>query len=174
MLRRVVERRRGREVNQADPVLDERGLALEAMLPEVLGAFEPELSAVSDLVVAKVKPQDVLSVCQTAKDDPRLAFDFLLCLSVVDYGETLQTVYHLYSTTKKHKMVLKADVSSDDPKMPSVMPVWPGADWFEREAHDLYGVFFEGHPNMAPLLLYEGFEGYPGRRDFPFHEYSEW
>ena len=174
MLRSVVERRSVREVSQAAPVLDERGLALEALLPEVFGEFEPELGAVSDLVVAKVKPQDIPSVCRVAKENPQLAFDFLLCLSVVDYGDHLQTVYHLYSTTKKHKMMLKADVSSDDSTMPSVTQVWPGADWFEREGHDLYGVFFEGHPNMAPLLLYEGFEGYPGRRDFPFHEYTEW
>ena len=52
--------------------------------------------------------------------------------------------------------------------------VWRGANWFEREAHDLFGVVFNGHPDLRPLLLYEGFEGYPGRKEFPSHEYTEW
>ena len=75
---------------------------------------------------------------------------------------------------KRHKMVVKTSVSPDTPSVPSVVSVWRAADWFEREGHDLYGVVFEGHPELAPLLLWEGFEGYPGRRSFPFHEYDEW
>ena len=92
----------------------------------------------------------------------------------MDYIEYLQVVYHLYSTAMNHKMVLKANVTLDEPNLPSVMPVWPGADWFEREAHDLFGVSFEGHPNMTPLLLYEGFDGYPGRKSYEMPEYTEW
>ena len=52
--------------------------------------------------------------------------------------------------------------------------MWRGADWFEREGHDLFVVVFEGHPDLSPLLLYEGFEGHPGRKSFPFHDYDEW
>ena len=174
MPKSVVERRRGHEAAHAAAALDEKGRALEALLPESLGKFQPEMGVALDLVVATVKPQDILAACRVAKEDPRLAFDYLLCLSVVDYEEYLQVVYHLYSTTRKHKMVIKANLSVDEPSVPSVTPVWPGADWFEREGHDLYGVLFEGHPNMAPLLLYEGFEGYPGRKSYPFHEYTEW
>ena len=58
--------------------------------------------------------------------------------------------------------------------LPTVTGVWGGADWYERESNDLFGVRFEGHPNLVPLLLYEDFEGYPGRKSFPFHDYDEW
>ena len=58
--------------------------------------------------------------------------------------------------------------------VPTVVTVWSGADWFEREAHDLFGVVFQDHPNLIPLLLYDGFEGHPGLKSFPYHEYEEW
>ena len=170
----MVERRRREEPPRAPVVLDDKGRALELLLPKILAEFQPEIGATVNLVEVTVKPQDVPSLCRLVKEDPQLSFDFLLCLCVVDYMEYLQVVYHLYSTTMKHKMVLKANVTMDEPSLPSVMPVWLGADWFEREAHDLFGVVFEGHPNMAPLLLYEGFEGYPGRKSYEMPEYTEW
>ena len=69
---------------------------------------------------------------------------------------------------------MKISIPYDDPRIDSVTGIWRAANWFERESHDLYGVVFEGHPNLEPLLLYEDFEGYPGRKSFPFHEYKEW
>ena len=169
----MVERRRREETPQAPVALDDRGRALQLLLPEILAKFQPEIGAAVDLVVATVNSQDIHSACQVVKEDPKLSFDYLMCLCVVDYVEHLQVVYHLYSTTMKHKMVLKANVTMDEPSLPSVMPVWPGADWYEREAHDLFGIDFDGHPDLSPLLLYEGFEGYPGRKEFPFNEYQE-
>ena len=65
-------------------------------------------------------------------------------------------------------------VSASQPVVPSVISVWRASDWFEREGHDLFGIVFEGHPDLSPLLLYEGFDGYPGRKSFPFHDYQEW
>ena len=170
----MVERHRREETPQAPVALDDKGRALELLLPQVLAEFRPEIGASIDLVVVAVKPQDVPAVCQLAKEDPLLSFDYLMCLCVVDYVEYLQVVYHLYSTTMKHMMVLKANVSPEQPSIPSVISLWSGADWHERESHDLFGVVFEGHPNMAPLLLYEGFEGYPGRRSYVMPEYREW
>ena len=85
----------------------------------------------------------------------------------------LQVVYFLQSLEPERTLVLKTDAPYDDPVLPSVTSVWRAADWYEREAHDLYGIDFEGHPDLAPLLLYDDFEGYPGRRDFPFNEYRE-
>ena len=170
----MAERHRQEETPQAPVALDDRGHALELLLPEVLAEFQPEVGAVVDLVVAIVKPQDVPAICKLAKEDPRLSFDYLMCLCVVDYVEHLQVVYHLYSTTRKHKMVLKANVPAENPSVSSVTPVWVGADWYEREGHDLFGVVFDGHPGLAPLLLYEGFEGYPGLKSFPLHDYKEW
>ena len=170
----MVERRRREQAPQAQVTLDEKGRILEGLLPDALGEFEPEIAASFDLVEATVKPDCVPSVCSILKENPDLAFNFLLCLCVVDYEEHLQVVYHLYSTVKKHKMVLKTNVPTEQPSMPSVISVWPGADWFEREGHDLFGVVFEGHPNMTPLLLYEGFEGFPGRKSYDFNDYTEW
>jgi NADH-quinone oxidoreductase subunit C len=116
----------------------------------------------------------VLEVATKLRDDPRTTCDFLRCLSVVDYEDRFEVVYHLYSMEENHRFVLKASVPYDDPHVSSLISVWPGADWYEREGHDLFGVVFDGHPNLAPLILYDGFQGYPGRKSFPFNDYQEW
>lgn len=166
--------RREPEAPEAPIALDARGQALSALLPEVLRGFHVKIGAAVDEVVVTVRPEDVPAVCRIVRNDPRLDFDYLRSLSVVDYVERLEVVYHLFSLGKRHKLVVKTSVPADAPRVPSVVPVWRGADWFEREGHDLFGVVFEGHPNLAPLLLYEGFEGFPGRKSFPFHDYDEW
>lgn len=154
--------------------LDAKGQALKGLLPEVLPAFHSHISVALDEVVLTVPPERLVEVCFTLRDDPRTRFDFLRCLSVVDYVTYLEVVYHLWSMEKRHKMVVKVQVPPEAPQVPSVTGVWKGADWFEREGHDLYGVVFTGHPNLAPLLLWEGFPGYPGRKSYPFHNYTEW
>jgi NADH-quinone oxidoreductase subunit C len=154
--------------------LDARGEALMAALPGPIAACEPEVTSSLDEVVVTVQTGRLLAACQTLRQDPSLGFDYLRCLSVVDYEESLQVVYHLWSREHRHKLTLKTDVPNDAPVAPTVTAVWPGADWFEREAHDLFGVEFEGHPDLKPLLLWEGFEGYPGRKSYPFNEYTEW
>ena len=121
-----------------------------------------------------ISRDDFSRAMETLKGHERLRFDYLRCLSVVDYSERLEVNYHLFSMKKRHKLVLKTSVSPDEPYVPTVITVWRGADWFEREGHDLFGVVFQGHPNLAPLLLYEGFEGHPGLKSFPFHDYDEW
>jgi NADH-quinone oxidoreductase subunit C len=88
--------------------------------------------------------------------------------------ERLEVNYHLFSLNSRHKMVVKTNLAPEDPVVPSVISVWSGANWYERESHDLFGVVFSGHPNLVPLLLYEGFEGFPGLKSFPFHDYDEW
>ena len=168
------EHRRRPEVPEAPVALDDRGTALSALLPQVLRGLGVEFGAAVDEVVVTARPEDVPALCRLAKEDPTLDFNYLRCLSVVDYVERLEVSYHLFSLEKRHKMVVKTSVSPDEPNVPSVVSVWRGADWFEREGHDLFGVVFQGHPNLAPLVLYEGFEGYPGRRSFPFHDYDEW
>ncbi|MBM3949170.1 MAG: NADH-quinone oxidoreductase subunit C [SAR202 cluster bacterium] len=166
--------RREPEVPVAPAALDERGKALAAILPQVFSGLDVQISAAMDEVVLAAKPQDVPAVCRIAKEDPRLDFDYLRCLSVVDYIERLEVDYHLFSLDKRHKMVVKTSVPPDAANVPTVSGVWRGADWYEREGHDLFGVVFDGHPNLRPLLLYEGFEGHPGRKSFLFHEYDEW
>ena len=144
------------------------------MLTELLREFEPEVGSSLDEVVITIQPDQVAEVCGILKDDPQAAFDLLQCLSVVDYVDRFELVYQLYSIAKNHHFALKASVTPEEPRLPSVISVWGGADWFEREGHDLFGIVFEGHPNLSPLLLYEEFEGYPGRKSFPFNDYREW
>ena len=124
----MAERHRREETPQAAVALDDKGRALELLLPKILAEFQPEIGATVNLVEVVVRPQDISSLCRVAKEDTQLSFDYLLCLCVVDYLEYLQVVYHLYSTAAKHKMVVKANVTFDEPSLPSVMSVWPGAD----------------------------------------------
>ena len=154
--------------------LDQKGLALKSALPEILSAFNHEVEVDLDIVSIKIAAENIKSACLELRNNDDLSFDYLLLLCVVDYEEYLQVVYFLYSTSKKHIVTLKVDLSPDDPSINSVTSVWPGANWYERESHDLFGVFFVGHPNLKPLLLYDGFEGYPGRKSFAFNDYEDW
>lgn len=139
----------------------------------LLEEFAPQPGALDDLPQLLVEPGQVDAVCRIAKDDPQLDCKLLLCLTCVDYQEYLQVVYFLHSLEREQTLVVKADVPYADPRLPSVTSVWQAADWYEREAHDLFGVVFDGHPGLTPLLLYEEFEGYPGRKEYPFYEYQE-
>ena len=121
-----------------------------------------------------IDAQDTALVCGLAKEDPRLALRQLLCLACVDYQDYLQLVYFLHSLDTDHTLVLKTSVPTENPRVPSISGIWRAGEWYEREAHDLFGVEFDGHPGLAHLLLYEGFEGFPGRRDFPFNDYQEY
>ena len=154
--------------------LDARGEALKALLPGPLQPFEPEIDTALDEVVVTVASERLLDACATLRAEPSLSFDYLRCLSVVDYEDRFQVVYHLWSREHRHKLVLKVDTTVESPSVPSVTGVWRGADWFEREGHDLFGVEFPGHPDPRVLILYEDFEGFPGRKSFPFHDYQEW
>ena len=166
--------RRESAAPEAPPSLDQRGEALSDLLTSALEAYGVEIGAAIDEVVVTARPEQIPDICRLVKESPELGFDYLRCIAVVDYEERLEVNYHLFSLEKRHKFVLKTSVSPDEPTVPSVVSVWKAADWFEREGHDLFGVVFEGHPDLAPLLLYEGFEGFPGRKSFPFHDYTEW
>ncbi len=142
-------------------------------LEEVLQDFQPEMGATLDVPAITVKPEAILDICRLLKEDPQLSFKLLLCLLGVDYKEYIEIVYVLLSVEHEYKLLIKTQVSYDELHLPSVTPVWRAADWYEREAHDLFGVVFDGHPDMSPLILYEGYEGYPGRKEHSFHEYEE-
>ena len=158
---------------EAAAKLDDRAQVLQALLGEVLAPYDVTHGAVIDIPEVRVQPQHIPDVCRLLKEDPRLDFKMLLCLGGVDYKEYLQVVYILLSLDLEQKLFIKTDLSSDDPHVSSVAGIWRAADWYEREAHDLYGIVFDGHPQLEPLLLYEGFEGFPGRKDFPFNDYQE-
>lgn len=108
------------------------------------------------------------------RDEPDLAFDMPIDLTVVDWYRRreprFEVVYHLRSQQKGHRVRIKVPVDEDDPVVPSSLPVWRGFDWYEREAWDLYGIRFEGHPKLKRILMWEGFEGHPLRKDYPINK----
>ena len=165
----------GEEEPAADPLaaLSPAGKELLDVSLEVLKDFGPQAGALDDIPQVSVEKQYTQQACQLIKDDPRIAAKMLLCLSCVDYSEYFQMVYVLQSLEPERTLVLRTDVPYSDANVPSVTSVWRAANWYEREAHDLFGVSFDGHPDLSPLLLYEGFEGFPGRKEFPFNEYQE-
>jgi NADH-quinone oxidoreductase subunit C len=107
------------------------------------------------------------------KDDPELGFDVPLCVSGVDYPpERIEIVYHLFSQTHHHYVTLKLHADRSNPVVPSLTPVWPGANWHEREVFDLLGVRFEGHPDLRRILLPDDWPlVYPLRKDFASETY---
>ena len=112
------------------------------------------------------------AVMRFLRDDPELRYDVLMDLTAVDYltmGRTprYEVVAHLYSLPHNRRVRLKAPVPDDDPRLASLMPVWEGANWFEREVYDMFGITFDGHPDLRRILLYAGFEGHPLRKDYP-------
>lgn len=114
-----------------------------------------------------VHPRHIAEVCRMLRDAEDLGFNLLNSISAVDYVEYFEIVYHITSTTNLHSAVLKADVyGRDHPSIPSVVGVWQGADFQEREVWDLMGVAFEEHPNLKRILLWEGYPGFPLRKDY--------
>jgi NADH-quinone oxidoreductase subunit C len=133
--------------------------------PETVLAFTEAKDGVRDPFV-EVIPGRVDKVCLFLRTEPDLAFDFCQSLTALDTGDALGCVYHLFSYSKRHTFVVKTHAPRVSPVLPSVAGVWPAADWYEREAFDLYGILFEGHPDLRRLLLPEDWEGHPMRRDY--------
>ena len=158
----------------ANSALSERAQELQRLLQDLLGDYRPRIGAALDIPQVTVDPKDIVDVCRVAKEHPSLSFKLLLCIAAVDYPDHFQMVYVLLSLEQEQKLMIKADLTREDPHLPTVTSVWLGADWYEREAHDLFGVVFDGHPELKPLILYEGFDGYPGRKEHPFHDYEEY
>ncbi len=120
-----------------------------------------------------VDPAQLVKVARALRDD--LGYDYLSSATAVDYlgkGDHLEMVYHAYRTAGGPPMMLKAQTPREDAVLPSLCSVWPGADFQEREAWDLMGIRFEGHPNLKRILLWEGFAGHPLRKDWkePYFE----
>ena len=114
-----------------------------------------------------IRPERALDVARTLRDDAAFDFSFLNAVSAVDYIEYFEVIYHLLSLRRNASLVVKTRLyGRDDLAMPSVYDVWKGADLQEREIWDLMGIHFEGHPNMKRVLLWEGFDGHPLRKDY--------
>jgi NADH-quinone oxidoreductase subunit C len=163
--------------------------------PEIIALLEEkfgtkikgkDLEAIDPFAI--VEPANLFEVCTFLRDDPRLQFDLLNCITGVDYLETdkakalkagfdphLECGYHFSSFVKKHRFVLKIilprwrdNVEGQLPEVPSVVSLWPAADWHERETYDLCGIMFTGHPDLRRILLADDWEGHPLRKDYIF------
>ena len=140
--------------------------ALTAHFGETVLAFDNEMAGEPNIRIA---PSAIAEVCEYLAETDTLAFDSLMCLSGVDLSakdEDLAVVYHLYAMKHRHSVVLKATVPKTNPHLPSVSHIWKTANWHEREAYDLYGIFFQGHNDLRRILLPDDWDGYPLRKDY--------
>jgi NADH-quinone oxidoreductase subunit C len=139
-------------------------------LKQKFGDTVVETSSFHGDETALVRTDRLLEVCSHLKSEARM--NFLMDICGVDYPEREQrfeVVYHLYSYPAKKRLRLKVRVTESDPRVPSIVSIWKSADWFEREAFDLFGIIFEGHPHLRRLLTYDEFEGHALRKDYPIN-----
>ncbi len=120
---------------------------------------------------AVVKRERILDVLRFLALDPELKLDLARTLTAIDWlgkdGDRFEVVYQLYSISKRHGVRIKCPVPEDDPTIDSCVTVYPGMNWFEREAWDMYGIKFNGHPDLRRMFMYEEFVGHPLRKDYP-------
>jgi NADH-quinone oxidoreductase subunit C len=132
-----------------------------------------------DQSYVRVEPENLLEIMRFLRDDSRTRFEQLSDLAGVDYlnfpgaADRYGVVYSLLSLTHNHRFWVKCFANDPSPKVPSVVSIWPGADWMEREVYDMFGVVFEGHPDLRRILTWDGFEAHPLRKDYPLRGKGE-
>jgi NADH-quinone oxidoreductase subunit C len=139
------------------------------MLEEKFSASIIEVKVFRDQVTVTVAAKDIFAICRFLQSDPDLQYQYLTDLCGADlFPQTprFAVVYHLYSIKNNERLRLKAWVKEGE-AIHSVESIWRVANWFEREAFDLYGIPFENHPDLRRLLLWDGYEGHPLRKDYP-------
>jgi NADH-quinone oxidoreductase subunit C len=154
-----------------DETLDKLGQAIVA----ALGAAAREYSVARGELTVLAQAHDIVAVARLLRDDPRCLFHSIIDITAVDWPgreRRFDVVYHFLSPKQNRRVRIKAETDEATP-VPSIIEVFPGADWFEREVYDLYGVLFTGHPDMRRILTDYGFEGYPLRKDFPLTGFVE-
>ncbi len=154
-----------------DDTLDKLGTTIVGALPRSVAGHS---IAFGELTVT-AKAADIVEVVRFLRDDPRCLFISIIDVTAVDWPgreRRFDVVYHLLSPKQNLRVRVKVETDEATP-VPSIIGVFPGADWFERETYDLYGVLFTGHPDMRRLLTDYGFEGHPLRKDFPLTGFVE-
>ena len=162
--------------------MDEIVGALAAKFPDI--SFEPKPllmrgTQAGDQIYIRVEPDRLLEVMRFLRDDDTTRFEQLVDLTCVDYlnfpdaTDRYGVVYSLLSITHNHRLWVKAFVNDPAPNLPSVITIWKGADWMEREVFDMFGVVFEGHPDLRRILTWDGFEAHPLRKDYPLRGKGE-
>ncbi len=119
-----------------------------------------------------VPREQLLPVCSTLAGDPEFGLTYLSFVSAVDWPDRneLEVLYHLYSHQTRQELALKVRIPRDDPHIPSVSGVWDGANWHEREAYDLLGITFDGHPNLRRIMMTDDWVGHPLRKDYVYQD----
>ncbi len=156
---------------------------LKDIIAEALADKVARIVAALDEVTVEVAAQDWLAACTLLRDHQKCRFDTMVDLCGVDYSaygeagresQKYAVVVHLLSVTLNQRVRVRCYAQDDEfPVVHSLVDVWPSANWFEREAFDLFGVIFEGHPDLRRLLTDYGFVGHPFRKDFPTSGYVE-
>ena len=156
---------------------------LKDIIAEVLGDTVALIVAALDEVTVEVAAKDWIAACTSLRDHQKCRFDTMIDLCGVDYSayaeagresQKYAVVVHLLSVTLNQRVRVRCYAQDDEfPVVHSLVDVWPSANWFEREAFDLFGVIFEGHPDLRRLLTDSGFVGHPFRKDFPTSGYVE-
>ncbi len=163
---------------------------LSGMVREACGDAILADAVTNDQLTIEIGPDAVSDVLRTLRDTPGLEFEQLIDICGVDYttygtdsqapeavddpvSPALATVYHLLSISHNHRIRVRARLDPDSPEIASVVDLWPVANWFEREAFDLFGIVFHGHPDLRRLLTDYGFIGHPFRKQFPISGYVE-
>ncbi len=135
------------------------------------GIVEFKIDATVDPFIV-VRPELIRDIAVFLSSDPELKFDYLMSISGMDYNDgNLGVVYHISSMEKRHRITLKVKLPKTDAQVPSVESIWKTANWHERESFDLFGIVFQGHPDMRRILLPDDWEGNPLRKDYKAQEY---
>ena len=142
--------------------------------------FEAELGRVAEFrgqVRVAVGPDRILDICRCLREEQELEMDFLTDLfgrDVRHRDHRFEVVYNLYSLRHRHRIMLAATLPEDEPSIDSVVPIWAGANWHEREVYDMYGIAFRGHPDLRRILMPENWKGHPLRKDYPLRGLADW
>jgi NADH-quinone oxidoreductase subunit C len=130
-----------------------------------------EIKEFRDQVSLIIKKDRVKEIMEYLHDTPELCFSYLRDICGVDYlgrkEPRFEVVYQLFSISHRHLIRIRAEVPEDDPVIDSVVSIWDGANWHERECYDMFGIQFKGHPDLRRILMPEDWEGYPLRKDYP-------
>jgi NADH-quinone oxidoreductase subunit C len=129
-----------------------------------------DIKTFMDQVFVSVKREKIIDICRYLYEDSDIRMNYLSDLCGVDYPERqyrFEVVYNLYSLKYGHRLFIKALIPGNDPSVDSVVPIWNGANWHEREACDMYGIIFNGHPDLRRILMPDDWEGFPLRKDYP-------
>ncbi len=153
-------------------IIPERNQFVVRKLIEHFGESIEFHEVVSDMLCLTVRNEVIFDVLLLLKNDQELQFNFLTTLCGMHYPEQelLGVVYHLHSFANNHRIRIKTSTSLSDPKLPTITPIWPSANWMERETFEFYGIIFEGHPNLQRILNVDDMVGFPLRKDFPLED----